>query len=94
MDLLQGAFQYYLQNQAFFWQAFRHHLALSLSALGISIAVSLPLGVWIARRAGLAQVVMNVFNAFRVIPSLAITTNYLLRFLERRAEIAIRGESK
>jgi len=72
MDLLQGAFQYYLQNQAFFWQAFRQHLALSLSALGISIVVSLPLGVWIACRAGLAQVVMNVFNAFRVIPSLAI----------------------
>jgi osmoprotectant transport system permease protein len=72
MDLLQGAFQYYLQNQAFFWQAFRQHLALSLSALGISIVVSLPLGIWIARRAGLAQVVMNVFNAFRVIPSLAI----------------------
>ena len=72
MDLLQGAFQYYLQNQAFFWQAFREHLALSLSALGISFVVSLPLGIWIARRAGLAQVVMNVFNAFRVIPSLAI----------------------
>jgi osmoprotectant transport system permease protein len=72
MDLLQGALQYFLQNQAFFWQAFRQHLELSLSALGISIVISLPLGIWIARRAGLAQVVMNVFNAFRVIPSLAI----------------------
>lgn len=72
MDLLKGALQYYLQNQAFFWQAFRQHLALSLSALGISIVISLPLGIWIARRAGLAQVVMNIFNAFRVIPSLAI----------------------
>jgi osmoprotectant transport system permease protein len=72
MDLLQSALQYFLQNQAFFWQAFRQHLELSLSALGISIVISLPLGIWIARRAGLAQVVMNVFNAFRVIPSLAI----------------------
>jgi osmoprotectant transport system permease protein len=72
MDLLKGALQYYLQNQAFFWQAFRQHLALSLSALGISIVISLPLGIWIARRADLAQVVMNIFNAFRVIPSLAI----------------------
>jgi len=72
MDLLQGALQYYLHNQVFFWQAFRQHLALSLSALGISIVFSLPLGIWIARRAGLAQVVINIFNAFRVIPSLAI----------------------
>ncbi len=72
MDLLKGALQYYLQNQVFFWQAFRQHLALSLSALGISIVISLPLGIWIARRADLAQVVMNIFNAFRVIPSLAI----------------------
>jgi osmoprotectant transport system permease protein len=72
MDLLQGAIQYYQQNQAFFWQAMRQHLTLSLSALAIGILVSLPLGIWIARRAGVAQVVMNVFNAVRVIPSLAI----------------------
>lgn len=72
MDLLQGALQYYFQNQAFFWQAMRQHLTLSLAALGIGILVSLPLGIWIAHRAAAAQVVMNVFNALRVIPSLAI----------------------
>ncbi len=72
MDLLQGAFQYYFQNQAFFWQAMRQHLTLSLAALGIGILVSLPLGIWIAHRVTVAQVVMNVFNALRVIPSLAI----------------------
>jgi osmoprotectant transport system permease protein len=72
MDLLQGALHYYSQNQSFFWQALRQHLALSLSALAIGILVSLPLGIWIARRATVAQVVMNLFNAVRVIPSLAI----------------------
>jgi osmoprotectant transport system permease protein len=72
MELLQGAYRYFLQNQDGFWQATRQHLVLSLSALGIAVLISLPLGVWIARRATLAQVVINVFNALRVIPSLAI----------------------
>lgn len=72
MDLIQAAYQYYLQNQAFFWQATRQHLVLSFSALGISLLVAFPTGIWIAKRDRTAQVVMNVFNAFRVIPSLAI----------------------
>ena len=72
MDLIQAAYQYYLHNQVFFWQATRQHLVLSFSALGISLLVAFPTGIWIAKRAKAAQVVMNVFNAFRVIPSLAI----------------------
>jgi osmoprotectant transport system permease protein len=72
MDLLQGALHYYFQNQSFFWQAVRQHLTLSLSALVIGMLISLPLGIWIAHRATIAQVVMNIFNALRVIPSLAI----------------------
>ncbi len=72
MDLFQSAWQYFLQNQADFWRAFQQHLALSSSAMGISLLVGLPLGIWIAHRAGVAQVVMNIFNAFRVVPSLAI----------------------
>jgi osmoprotectant transport system permease protein len=61
-----------LQNQTFFWQAARQHIVLSFSALGISLLVALPIGIWISKRVKTAQVVMNVFNAFRVIPSLAI----------------------
>ncbi len=72
MDIIQGALQYYLQNQPEFWQAVRQHLDLSFSALAIGIVVALPLGIWIAHRASLAQVIINIFNALRVIPSLAI----------------------
>ena len=50
----------------------RQHLELSISALAIGMAVALPLGIWIAHRAKLAQVILNIFNALRVIPSLAI----------------------
>jgi len=66
-----NAYQYYLQNHAF-WQATRQHLILSFSAIGISLLVALPIGIWIAKREKPAQLVINVFNAFRVIPSLAI----------------------
>jgi osmoprotectant transport system permease protein len=72
MNLLQDAYQYFLQNQSFFWQAPREHLILSFSALGISLLIALPIGIWIAKHEKSAQVVINVFNAFRVIPSLAI----------------------
>jgi len=72
MDLLNGAHQYFLQHQALFWAATRRHLVLSFSALGISLLVGLPLGIWIAHRTTAAQYVMNFFNALRVVPSLAI----------------------
>ncbi len=72
MALLQGAYQYYLQNQSFFWMAVRQHLELSFTALAISILICLPLGIWIAHRVSIAQVTINGFNALRVVPSLAI----------------------
>jgi len=72
MDLLSSAYQYFLQHQALFWAATRRHIVLSFSALGISLLIALPLGIWIAHRTTTAQYVMNFFNALRVIPSLAI----------------------
>jgi osmoprotectant transport system permease protein len=72
MELLQDAFQYYINNQSFFWNATRQHLVLSSFAMVISLLIALPIGIWIAKRTGIAQVVINIFNAFRVVPSLAI----------------------
>jgi osmoprotectant transport system permease protein len=72
LNLLSGAYQYFLQNQVTFWQAVVRHLELSGISLGVSILISLPLGIWISRRASIAQVTINFFNALRVIPSLAI----------------------
>lgn len=72
MELLLNTYQYFQQNQARFWDAAGRHLVLSLTALVISVLVCVPLGVWIARRAVVAQYVINTFNAVRVIPSLAI----------------------
>jgi len=72
LSLLAGAYQYFLLHQAEFWSETGRHLALSLSALAISVAVCLPLGVWITRRIVAAQYVINLFNTLRIIPSLAI----------------------
>lgn len=72
MDLFLKAFEYYMDNQSFFWNATRQHLVLSSLAMVISLLIAFPIGIWIAKRTGIAQVAINVFNAFRVVPSLAI----------------------
>jgi osmoprotectant transport system permease protein len=72
LQLILGAYQYYLENQSRFWEAMSRHLALSLSALAISVLVGVPLGIWISRRANMAQIVINGFGALRLAPSLAI----------------------
>ncbi len=72
MKLLAESYQYFLENQSRFWQALGQHLSLSLTALAISVLVGVPLGIWIARRARVAQAVINGFGALRLVPSLAI----------------------
>lgn len=72
MDLFRDAYRYFLQNQSFFWKAAGDHLVLSFSALGIGLLVAFPIGLWIARQKRASQVVINFFNAIRVVPSLAI----------------------
>lgn len=72
MQILLGAYSYFLDRQPAFWRAAGQHLTLSLTALLISVLIAVPLGIWIARRAQVAQVVINVFGALRLIPSLAV----------------------
>jgi osmoprotectant transport system permease protein len=72
MDLFLKAFEYYVDNQSFFWNATLQHLELISFSMGISLLIALPIGIWIAKRTKTAQIVINVFNAFRVVPSLAI----------------------
>jgi len=72
MEILLNAYDYFMQNRSVFWEAAGEHLVLSLSALGISLLVAFPIGLWIAKRKEISQVVINIFNAMRVIPSLAI----------------------
>lgn len=72
IDSLRAATAYYGANQSAFWEAVARHLELSLVALAIGIAVCLPLGIAISRRARLAQPVIAAFSSLRVLPSLVI----------------------
>jgi osmoprotectant transport system permease protein len=72
MALLSRAFTYALDNGDQFLAACQQHLLLVLVPLGISLVVGLPLGLWSARSPAVGTVVINGFNALRVIPSLAV----------------------
>lgn len=70
--MLDAAYRYALDNQAFFWQAVGIHVRLSVLALSIAAALCIPLGLYIARRRLLAPQILGLFSALRVVPSLAI----------------------
>ncbi len=72
IELLQEAYRYALGHQAELWQALSQHLRLVAVALGISLIVCVPLGMWTARSRWAADTVINFFNALRVVPSLAV----------------------
>jgi len=66
------AYHYFLENQRQFWMLVQEHLRLSLSALGIAILLGVSLGIIAAKCPRITQPIINVANALRVIPSLAI----------------------
>ncbi|MCC6606179.1 MAG: ABC transporter permease [Anaerolineae bacterium] len=72
MELLQEVSQYTQSHLAELWSALGEHLLLVALALTISMAVCIPLGVWTARSKMVSAVVLNTFNALRVIPSIAV----------------------
>lgn len=72
MDVIIQAYTYWVENSQRFWNALGRHLTLSGIALAISIVVCVPLGIFIARRVNLAQIVITAFGSLRLIPSLAV----------------------
>jgi osmoprotectant transport system permease protein len=72
LELLAQTYEYFLANQGRFWTELGRHMSLSLTALLISVALCVPLGIWAARRAQVAQPLINAVGALRIIPSLAI----------------------
>lgn len=72
MNLLQTAYQYALDNSDRLIAALQQHLLLVAIPLAIGLLVGLPLGLWSARSKLVSTLVLNGFNALRVIPSLAI----------------------
>jgi len=55
-----------------FYRALGVHIALSGSALFLAALISIPSGIAVARRGGLALAVVNAANVGRTLPSLAV----------------------
>lgn len=72
LEVLYAAYQYALSHQSELLGALSQHLRLVAVALGVSILICVPLGIWTARSRLAAITVINGFNALRVIPSLAV----------------------
>ncbi|MBD0334940.1 MAG: ABC transporter permease [Cyanobacteria bacterium Co-bin13] len=72
MPLFQSAYTYALENLDRVTMAFQQHLGLVLLPLVVGLVVGLPLGLWSARSQVVSTVMINGFNALRVIPSLAV----------------------
>ncbi len=72
MQLFVDTWQFFLANQADFWDKVLAHLALSGVALLIGVIVAIPLGIATAHQRTASGVVSNGVGAVRAIPSLAL----------------------
>ena len=72
MSIFTQAYQYVVSNPDKFLSALGRHLLLVAIPLSIGLAVGLPSGLLSARSRAASTVLINSFNALRVIPSLAI----------------------
>jgi osmoprotectant transport system permease protein len=72
MDVVSAAFDYAIANTDRVGAALQEHCILVLIPLAIGLALGLPLGFWSSRSTWASTVLMNGFNALRVVPSLAV----------------------
>lgn len=72
VGIFSQAYQYTILHPQNLLNALQQHLLLVAVPLLIGLLLGLPLGLWSARSRSASLVLINGFNALRVIPSLAI----------------------
>ncbi len=70
--MLHEVMDYLLNHIDKYYEAVRIHINISVIAVLISIIIAVPLGIICAKFMKASQPIMNIFNFFRIIPSLAI----------------------
>jgi osmoprotectant transport system permease protein len=70
--LLIEAWQFIVEHPDRFLTALGTHVALSAAALGLAVAIALPIGIWLSGRARTALVAITAANIGRTLPSLAV----------------------
>jgi osmoprotectant transport system permease protein len=70
--LLVEAWEFIVAHPDRFFGALATHVALSAAALGLAIAIALPIGIWLAGTRRAALFAINAANVGRTLPSLAV----------------------
>jgi osmoprotectant transport system permease protein len=66
------AIQFLFDNLGLMWDKTVEHLALSGAAVGVAMAIAIPLGVWLGHLHRGSFLAINVSNVGRALPSLAV----------------------
>jgi osmoprotectant transport system permease protein len=66
------AFDFMGSNLGLLWDKTIEHLALSGAAVGVSLLIAIPLGVWLGHLHRFSFAAINVSNVGRALPSLAV----------------------
>ena len=70
--MLAQVINYLLNHLDKYYDALKIHIYISITAVLISVIIAVPLGIVCVKFTKISQPTMNLFNFFRVIPSLAI----------------------
>jgi osmoprotectant transport system permease protein len=72
MHTFVDAIQFLFDNLSLIWDKTVEHLALSGAAVGVALAIAIPLGVWLGHLHRGSFLAINVSNVGRALPSLAV----------------------
>lgn len=69
--MFQKLIEYMELNSHVFWNTVFQHIKLTAFSIGTAIIICVPLGIYISKKTRIANVVINIANIGRVVPSLA-----------------------
>ncbi len=72
MKTFREAIEFLFDNSALIWDKTLEHIWLSAAAVGVAMAIALPLGVWLGHLHRGSFLAINVSNVGRALPSLAV----------------------
>jgi osmoprotectant transport system permease protein len=72
MQTFINSFTFFGQHPGLMWDKTLAHLALTFAAVGVAVAIAIPLGVWLGHLHRASFLAINVSNVFRALPSLAM----------------------
>ena len=72
MNIFVEGFEFIGENPGLFWEKTVDHLILSGAAVGVALAIALPIGVWLGHIHRGSFIAINTSNIGRALPSLAL----------------------